>query len=89
MRIAVMLAPNGRVGTYECAMVPRVGDALDLTEARGAGPAIDELETEPLFVLQVIHEIGPEPENHRPVLRVVPLREVAPGSLCPWIPPAG
>jgi hypothetical protein len=86
MNIVVMKDPNGRVGTYECQVLPRVGDTLDLTGARPNGPHLVEFETEDMTVLQVIHQLGPEADCHRVTLRVVPLRTVTPGTVCPWFP---
>jgi hypothetical protein len=78
MNIVVMKDPNGRVGTYECQVLPRVGDTLDLTGARPNGPHLVEFETEYMTVLQVIHQLGPEADCHRVTLRVIPMRMVTP-----------
>lgn len=76
MRLMVLLVPAGRAGAYECSWIPRVGEILDLTEARPVEIRIAELESELLRVVQVIHTLGPESETHRVTVRVVPLIEV-------------
>jgi hypothetical protein len=75
MQIVVLLTPIGtaRAGKYACSSIPRQGDVLDLSEANPTGNRIPELESELMVVVQVIHSLGPEAENHRVTVRVVPL----------------
>jgi len=84
MNIVVMKDPNGRVGTYECQVLPRVGDTLDLSGVRPNGPNLVEFETEYMTVLQVIHQLGPEADCHQVTLRVIPMRMVTPCVQGPW-----
>lgn len=81
MNILVMRNLKGRVGTYECLVLPRVGDALDLTSVRPNGPHIAELENEVMIVQQVIHQLGPEADCHRITLKVIPMRMVTSWAL--------
>jgi hypothetical protein len=69
MQIEVMVIPAGKVGHYNCQHLPRMGDILDL---RDAGGSVPELEIEPMYVAQIIHRLGPEPECQTIVLRVLP-----------------
>jgi hypothetical protein len=55
---------------YDLGVTPRIGDVLDLREA-GTGTPHPALEVSPLFVAHVVHRIGPEPDCHRILIRVV------------------